>query len=63
MDALPNEEILYKIADFWFVRSALQTVVFNKLFTMDMSAVMKDYVPATRKLCKNSSKGNQSFIC
>lgn len=32
MDALPNEEILYKIADFWFVRSALQTVVFNKLF-------------------------------
>ena len=32
MDALPNEEILYKIADFWFVRSALQTVVFNKLY-------------------------------
>lgn len=63
MDALPNEEILYKIADFWFVRSALQQSSLINFFTMDMSAVMKDYVPATRNLCKNSSKGNQSFIC
>ena len=30
MDALPNEEILYKIADFWFVRSALQGLHIKK---------------------------------
>ena len=32
MGILSNEDLFYKIADFWFVRSAFQAIVFNKLF-------------------------------
>lgn len=32
MDTLSTRDILYIIADFWFIRPALQAVVFNKLF-------------------------------
>ena len=53
MDFLSNEDLFYKIADFWFLIS---------FFMMDMFAAMKDYIPTTRNRCRNNSKENRSSI-
>ena len=66
MGILSNEDLFYKIADFWFVRSAFQAIVFNKLFYDGYKAIlfaaMKDYIPTTRNRCRNNSKENRSSI-
>ncbi len=61
MDALPNEEILYKIADFWFVRSALQTVVFNKLFYDGYVCCNEGLCPSNKESLQKQLKGKSEF--
>lgn len=62
MDALPKEEILYKIADFWFVRSALQAVVFNKLFYDGYVCCNEGLYPSNKEsLQKQLYKGKSEF--
>ena len=61
MSLLPNEDILYKIADFWFVRSALQTVVFNKLFYDGYVCCNEGLYPSNKESLQKQLKGKSEF--
>lgn len=51
---LENEKYLYEIADFWFVRSALQSVVFNKLFFDGYVCCNEGLYPSNKETLKSS---------
>ena len=61
MGALPTEDILYKIANFWFVRSALQTVVFNKLFYDGYVCCNEGLYPSNKESLQKQLKGKSEF--
>lgn len=61
MSLLSNEDILYKIADFWFVRSALQTVVFNKLFYDGYVCCNEGLYPSNKESLQKQLKGKSEF--
>ena len=48
MGILSNEDLFYKIADFWFVRSAFQAIVFIKIFINGNFCSNDGFKPRTR---------------
>ena len=56
-----NEKYLCKIADFWFVRSALQSVVFNKLFYDGYVCCNEGLYPSNKESLKRSLSGVSQF--
>lgn len=56
------EECFYKIADFWFVRSALQSVVFNKLFYDGYVCCNEGLYPSNKESLQKQLKGKSEFF-
>lgn len=54
-------DILYRIADFWFVRSALQAVVFNKLFYDGYVCCNEGLYPSNKESLQKQLKGKSEF--
>lgn len=56
------EECFYKIADFWFVRSAVQSVVFNKLFYDGYICCNEGLYPSNKEFLQKQLKGKSEFF-
>ena len=61
MDFLSNEDLFYKIADFWFVRSAFQAIVFNKLFYDGYVCCNEGLYPNNKESLQKQLKGKSEF--
>lgn len=61
MGILSNEDLFYKIADFWFVRSAFQAIVFNKLFYDGYVCCNEGLYPNNKESLQKQLKGKSEF--
>ena len=61
MDTLSTRDILYIIADFWFIRPALQAVVFNKLFYDGYVCCNEGLYPSNKETLQKRLKGTEFY--
>ena len=62
MGASSVENVLCKIADFWFVRSSLQAIVFDKLFYDEYVCCNEGLYPSNKETLKKQLKGKSAFF-